>query len=123
MEINKGEISRCYFELYRCMIDKDIIGLGRLLDKDFVLVHMTGMRQSKQEFQRCIANGTLNYYSCNDTRQIIVVNGGQARCTGKSKVNAAVFGGMCHTWHLQLDIDFRKEDGCWLMTEATASIY
>ena len=97
--------------------------LGRLLDNCFVLVHMTGMRQSKQEFQRCIANGTLNYYSCNDIRLDIKVNGRQANCTGKSEVNAAVFGGKRHTWNLQLDIDFRKEGGRWLMTEATASVY
>ena len=97
--------------------------LGRLLDNCFVLVHMTGMRQSKQEFQRCIANGTLNYYSCNDIRLDIKVNGRQANCTGKSEVNAAVFGGKRHTWNLQLDIDFRKEDWRWLMTKATASVY
>ncbi len=123
METDKAEISRCYRELYRCMIDKDTTGLGRLLDNSFVLVHMTGMRQSKQEIQRCIANGTLNYYSCNDTRLDIKVNGRQANCTGKSEVNAAVFGGKRHTWNLQLDIDFRKEDGRWLMTKATASVY
>ena len=105
------------------MIDKDTTGLEHLLDNGFVLVHMTGMRQSKQEFQHYIANGTFNYYSCDDIRRDIKVNGRQANCTGKSEVNAAVFGGKRHTWNLQLDIDFRKEDGRWLITEATASVY
>ena len=121
MESNKDEISRCYFELYRCMIKKDTKGLERLLDEKFMLVHMAGMKQSKREFLRCIADSILNYYSCDDTRQSITIDGEKAHCTGKSKVNAAVFGGLQHTWNLQLDIDFRKENGHWLITKARAS--
>ncbi len=109
--------------MYDCMISKDTAALGRMLADDFVLVHMTGMRQPKAAYLTAIANGTLNYYTCDDTRLTMQVQGNQARLTGKSHVNAAVFGGGRHTWPLQLDIKLRQKDGRWLMTEAVASTF
>lgn len=106
------------------MITKDTTGLGRLLDEGFVLVHMTGMRQSKTEYLRYIANGLLNYYSCEDTHlDITFTQNNHALLIGQSRVNAAVFGGSRHIWQLQLDIDLKKENGRWLITEAHASTY
>ena len=60
---DQEQIVALYREMYRHMIAKDTASLGRILADDFVLVHMTGMRQSKQEYLRAIANGTLNYYN------------------------------------------------------------
>lgn len=91
-------LAGCYEEMYRCMIAKDTASLGKLLDGNFVLVHMTGMRQPKAEFLRSIANGTLNYYS----RLEVSIHGDTARMTGRSLVNAGVFGGGRYTWPLQV---------------------
>ena len=33
--------------MYKYMIDKDINSLSSMLDENFVLVHMTGMKQNK----------------------------------------------------------------------------
>lgn len=124
MESDRNKISQCYSEMYRCMIDKDTTALGHLLDDGFVLIHMTGMRQSKNEYLRYIAQGTLNYYSCEDMQLgITFMQYNRALLIGRSRVCAAVFGGGRHTWRLQLDIDLKKEDGRWLMTEARASTY
>lgn len=124
METDRDKIGRCYSEMYRCMIDKDTTALGRLLDDSFVLIHMTGMRQSKAEYLRYIAQGTLNYYSCEDTQlDITFMPDDRALLIGRSRVNAAVFGGGRHTWQLQLDIDLKKEGGRWLIDEIRASTY
>ncbi len=113
-------IALCYEKMYRYMIAKDTAALGDLLGDEFVLVHMTGMRQAKREYLYCIANGTLNYFSCKETQLDISVNGNTARMTGRSRVNAAVFGGRQHTWPLQLDINLSKRNGQWLFTGARA---
>ena len=42
--------------------------LNKVHGDDFVLVHMTGMRESKAEYIRAIADGTLNYYSAEHDR-------------------------------------------------------
>jgi hypothetical protein len=112
-----------YDTLYKCMIKKDTVGLSKLLDSDFVLVHMTGMKQSKASFIQSTVDGTLNYYSCENTRLTISVRETEATLIGKSEVNAAVFGGGRHTWPLQLNIHLIRQDNKWLMTKAVASTY
>ena len=112
--------------MYQAMIAKDTEVLERLLDEDFVLIHMTGMRQSKQEYLRSIENGTLNYYSCEDT--VLEKNResnseDKMHIVGKSRVNAAVFGGGRRTWPLQLDIDLVEKGNEWKITKIKASTY
>ena len=121
--LEKAILEETYAEMYRAMMVKDTVALGRLLAEDFVLVHMTGMRQSKSEYLQAIARGTLNYYACDDTRLETSVDGSSARMTGRSRVKAAVFGGGRHTWPLRLDIALRKLEGRWLMTEIRAGTY
>ena len=112
--------------MYQAMIAKDTEVLEQLLDEDFVLIHMTGMIQSKQEYLIAIENGTLNYYSCENTvleknRESDSEN--KMLIVGKSRVNAAVFGGGRRTWPLQLDIDLIKKDNEWKITKIKASTY
>ena len=109
--------------MYRAMIEKDVATLNTLLDDSFVLVHMTGMRQNKQAFIHAVKNGTLNYFSEDLQETKIVVHKDFVQFTGKSIVNAAVFGGGRHTWHLQLDMKFVFFDGDWLVAEAVASTW
>jgi len=53
----------------------------------------------------------------------IKIDGDRATLTGRSRVNAAVFGGGRHTWRLQLYFNLVKEDGKWRFTTARASTY
>ena len=105
------------------MIAKDIETLGSLLDENSVLIHMTGTRQKKHDYLRAIKDGTLNYYSVDDDSVVIEVNGDHATMTGRSRVNAAVYGGGRHTWRLQIKSTLIKKNGCWLFVEQRASTY
>ena len=120
---DKEQIETLYREMYKAMVEKDTATLNRVHADVFVLTHMTGMHQSKQEYIRAIANGTLNYYSAEHEQTEIKVNGNHATLTGRSRVTAAVFGGSRHTWHLQLTFQLVKRDGQWLFTHAKASTY
>ena len=118
------ELEECYERLYRGMVAKDSSQLQAILSDDFVLVHMTGMRQSKQEFIHGIQTGQLNYRSA-ITEGISITKPGDedALLTGQSKVVAAVFGGSWHEWRLQLKIRLRYENSAWRIVEAEASTY
>ena len=120
---DKELLIQCYHTMYRGMIEKDMELLGESMDESFVLVHMTGMRQTKHQYMDYIANGTLNYYSEKTERMEIAVSGDQAEIVGQSRVNAAVFGGGKHVWNLQLSMKAVKRNGKWYMTEAVASTY
>ena len=59
----KELIRSAYKKMYDGMIAKEEKILWEVLDDSFVLVHMTGMRQTKEEFIKAVLNGTLNYFS------------------------------------------------------------
>ena len=120
---DKEQITALYEAMYKAMIAKDTIALGNILSEDSVLVHMTGHRQSRKEYLSEIASGTLNYYSVNTDSLEITVNGDTARMMGRSRVNAAVYGGGRHTWRLQMDSELRKVEGVWIITYSKASTY
>ena len=134
---DKKEIAALYERMYRAMIAKDSTTLARVMTDDFELIHMTGMRQSKQQYIDAIADGTLNYYSATHEQMDIIIDNPDhsnnqaitqssiqtATLTGRSRVTAAVFGGGRNTWSLQLRFKLRKQDGRWQFTESRASTY
>ena len=119
----KEQIEACYRQMYRGMIEKDRGLLSEVLGDTFVLVHMTGMRQSKEAFIRAVEDGTLNYYSADHQRMDAEICGDTAEFTGQSVVHAAVFGGGRHTWHLQLRLKLIRVGGTWKVTGAKAATY
>lgn len=120
---DKRQIEQLYREMYQAMVEKDTATLNRVHADEFVLVHMTGMRQSKQQYISTIADSTLNYYSVTHEQMDITIEGNTATLTGRSRVTAAVFGGGRHTWPLQLRFKLVKRDGHWQFTESRASTY
>ena len=120
---DKQQIERLYEQMYRAMVEKDTATLDRVHTPEFVLIHMTGMRQTKADYLQAIADGTLNYYSAENERMDVTVDGDHATLIGRSRVTAAVFGGGRHTWRLQLSFRLAKRDGQWLFTESRASTY
>ena len=120
---DEQKIIQLYKEMYTAMINKDRDELERVHDDSFILIHMTGMRQPKKAYISAIMDGTLNYYSAQHDDVQVQITGDSAKLTGQSRVNAAVFGGGRHTWHLQLDFNLIKKDDCWYFIHASASTY
>ena len=116
-------------QLYRDLCDasmrKDADGIAAVLADDYALVHMTGMKQPKSSYIAAVLDGKLNYYSTeHDSIDVAVAPDGEhASIRGRSRVSAAVFGGGCHTWHLQQDLKAERRDGAWLLVESRASTY
>ena len=120
---DKQQLVALYERMYKAMIAKDSTVLDEVHADDFVLVHMTGMHQSKPVYIRAIMDGTLNYYSAVTEELAVDVDGDKAVITGHSRVEAAVFGGGRHTWPLSLRFEARKENGTWRFTRSQASTY
>ncbi|MBQ9229166.1 MAG: nuclear transport factor 2 family protein [Eubacterium sp.] len=105
------------------MIEKDKAGLNAVLDDSFVLHHMTGMKQNKNEFINAVLDGTLNYYSAVHEHFEVQTNENCTVIIGQSYVLAAVFGGGKHYWHLQQKCNMVECDGVWKITQSIASTY
>lgn len=120
---DRQQIRQLYETMYQAMVAKDTATLNRVYANEMVLVHITGMRQSKKEYLDAIADGTLNYYTAVHEQMEVTVEGDRATLTGRSRVTAAVFGGGRHTWPLQLCFRLVKRNAMWQFTEARASTY
>ncbi len=105
--MNIAEIKELYDQMFRYMVAKDIPVLSALHAEDFELVHMTGIRQNKQEYLHAIQDGTLNYYSYSD---IEIIPQTPSTFIGRCKVLAAVYGGGKHTWRLQFDVELSEDN-------------
>lgn len=116
-------IHALYHSMYRYMISRDVERLGALLDDSFELVHMTGRRQGKREFLRCVADGALAYYDEVEESCPVRVDGDRAVLVGHSLVEASPFGSRRSTWRLEQEIALVRRDGRWFMTRAVASTY
>lgn len=120
---DREQIKQCYEEMCSAMITKDRKALENVLDDSYVLVHMTGMCQSKSEFIGAVMDGTLNYYSAVLESESVEITGDTAVVVGRSYVQAAVFGGGKHYWHLQQTCSLKKTNGQWKITRSVASTY
>ena len=118
-----GLVKEAYLRMCDAMIRKDMAMLADVLDESFTLIHMTGMRQSKQEFIRAVMNGTLNYYSAKHESMDAAVMEDYAVLDGKTMVSAAVFGGGRHIWRLRQVCRMKKREDGWKITESTASTF
>ena len=116
-------IKELYRKYWSCMIQKDSDGLRALMSDDYYLLHMSGVRQSIDEFINGLLDGTFNYYSAEHDAIDVRINGDTAAMTGKSRVTAAVYGGSKHLWRLQGDFTLQKENGNWKFTSSKASTY
>ena len=116
-------ISEMYKRYWQCMIGKNAEGLRGLMAKDYYLLHMTGVKQSAEEFLNGLLDGTFNYYSAEHDRIEVKIDGDRATMTGQSRVVAAVYGGRKSSWRLRGDFTLRKEGGSWKFISSRASVY
>ncbi len=120
---DRKQIEKLYQDMYQAMVKKDRPLLEKVHDDDFVLYHMTGMKQNKEEYISSIMNGTLNYYSEKTDELKVTVDGDKAFMKGKSEVEAAVFGGGRHRWRLQLSFELIRRGDAWKILSSRASTY
>lgn len=120
---DESQIQERYRAMYRAMIAKDMSAMKEIHDESFVLVHMTGSRMNQKEYLDAVKDGTLNYYTAAHDEISVDVDGDRATLRGRSRVNAAVYGGGRHTWRLQQDMKLKKVHGKWKFTFSQASTY
>ena len=120
---DEEKIRELYRDYWDAMIAKDADALRAMMSDDYALLHMTGVRQSGEDFLRGLRKGTFNYYSAEHDSIDVRLSGESAEMIGKSRVLAAVYSGGKHSWRLQGDFTLRKEDGRWKLTSSRASTY
>lgn len=112
-----------YIKLCDASINKDIELINQILSEDYVLIHMTGKKQSKQDYINSVKNGELKYYESVHESIDININGDEATLIGKTKTLASPFEFGKTWWNLKQDMLLKKENGIWMIKKSKASAY
>ena len=113
----------CIERMLDGMVRKDASLLRDVLAEDMQLVHMTGHRQTREEFLGELLDGTLNYRSIRIVDAPVSIDGDTAEGELRTETAAAVYGGGYHRWRLGLDIELRLTADGWKVTRSVASTY
>jgi hypothetical protein len=119
---DEAQVREAYRRLYRAMLAGDTRLLHDLIDEEFTLTHMTGYRQSKQEWLEQIDSGEMRYHSAQERGASVQVKGDAATLIGKDVVRATIWG-TAGTWNLQLTVRYARRDRDWIALEAVATTY
>ena len=120
---DKELVRKLYIDLCEASINKDLIKLGEILSDDYVLVHMTGMKQTKEDYLDSVKSGELSYFESKHESIDVNVNGDDATIIGKTKTLASQFGASKSWWNLRQDLKAKKIDGKWILMYSKASSY
>ena len=116
-------IKNLYITLNEASINKDIDKLDEILASDYILVHMTGLNQTKQDYINSVKNGELKYYESINESISVNIKENIATLIGKTKILASPFGIPKSWWRLRQDITMEKVDGKWIIKKSIASTY
>jgi hypothetical protein len=113
----------CIERMLDGMVRKDASLLREVLSEDMQLIHMTGHKQTREEFLGELLDGTLNYRSSRIIDAPVAIDSDTAEVELKTETEAAVYGGGYHRWRLRLDTELRLTEEGWRITRSVASTY
>lgn len=113
--LTKEELNLLYQAARYCqaMTDKDIDTMREIVSEDMVFVHMSGMRQTREEYFADVADGSLTYYTIGMADPVIEIDGDHAIITYTSILNANAYGAR-GTFRMKGSHHYENRDGAWI---------
>ena len=92
--LTDDELSVLYVQARYCqaMTDADIETMRGIVSEDMTFTHMSGLKQTREEYFADIASGRLNYFTIGIEDPVIRVDGDKATVTFTSVLNANAYG-------------------------------
>ncbi len=113
--LTKEELSVLYQAARYCqaMTEADIETMREIVSEDMVFVHMSGMRQTREEYFADVADGSLTYYTIGMADPVIEIDGDHAIVTYTSILNANAYGAR-GTFRMKGSHHYENRDGAWI---------
>ncbi len=113
--LDRDEKDVLYHQARYCqaMTDADIDTLRELTAENKTYTHMSGKKQTREEYFADIADGSLTYYTIGIADPVIKVNGDSATITYTSVLNANAYGAR-GTSQMKGTHSFTRKDGKWI---------
>ncbi len=97
----------------QAMTDADVGALRALVAEDTVFVHMSGRRQTREEYFADIADGSLRYYAIGIADPVIRIDGSKGSITFTSVLNASAYGAR-GTYRMKGTHYYELRGGSWI---------
>ncbi|MCY8034299.1 nuclear transport factor 2 family protein [Bacillus sonorensis] len=120
MSEDKQKILDVYQRIDEAMVNKDTETLDNILDDDYVLVHMTGYHQGKQEWLEQIENEEMKYFKTMPQKITITMNVDTAIIVCDTSIDARIYG-LRNTWSMKMEMHFEKRGDNWYPVKAIAT--
>ena len=113
--LDGDEQSVLYRQVQYCqaMCDTDIDTMREIVSEYMVFTHMSGMKQTREEYFADVADGSLNYFTIGIADPVIEVEGDKATITYTSILNANAYGAR-GTYRMKGTHHYERRDGVWI---------
>ena len=109
-------------QLTQLMIERNTTVLGKILDKNFTLTHITGYVQPGSEWFAEIEKESMKYCSAKEVAHSIKVDGERAEFVQQNLLDARIWGSR-DTWRLQQKMQLEKRNRQWMILNSVAALF
>lgn len=113
MTTEEKEVYATYQAINNAMIEKDRAAMERYFDKNLTFTHMSGKKQTLEEFIGEIMDGTLNYFKVDTKDYSISVDGDTAHMKVTHTLTAKVYE-ISGSWTMSGEYTYKKRNGIWV---------
>ncbi len=113
--LTKEERSVLYQAARYCqaMTEADIETMREIVSEDMTFTHMSGMKQTREEYFADVADGSLTYFTIGIADPVIEINGDRAIVTYTAILNANAYGAR-GTFRMKGSHHYENRDGAWI---------
>ena len=113
--LNEDELSALYQAARYCqaMTEADIDTMREIVSEDMTFTHMSGMKQTREEYFADVADGSLTYYAIDMENPVVKVDGDMAMVTYTSALTANAYGAQ-GTFRMKGTHYYQRIDGEWI---------
>ena len=97
----------------QAMTDADINVMRKIVSEEMTFTHMSGLKQTREEYFADIESGRLNYFTIGIEDPVIRVNGVRATVTFTSVLNANAYGAR-GTYRMKGTHHYEMRGGEWI---------
>ena len=115
MTNEEKSVLEVYNAIMDAMVAKDRAVLEKYYAPDLIFTHMSGKKQTREEFFDDIVNGKLNYYKITTHKADVSVNGDTATVDYRHTLDALAYGARGE-WTFNGTMFMRKINGDWVVS-------
>lgn len=118
-DLSEEERSVRYQQARYCqaMTDADTGTMREIVSETMVFTHMSGRRQTREEYFADVENGSLRYFTVGIEKPVVAVNGDLASVTYTSVLNADAYGAR-GTYRMSGTHWYKKQGDDWIAVNA-----